>query len=131
MPFKNVFIVLLLLVCCSAFTTSLQQFTASYQGVDIRLDWSVSQEQGIESFELFRKKDGSEDLRKIATIPVSGKLSYSFLDDDLYKNQSSHEVQYRLTLKKTDRTVQHFFTTIQHNPTTVQRSWGSIKAMFK
>lgn len=131
MSIKNTFVVAFLWICCSAFTTAVQQFTASYQGVDVRLDWSVGQEQGIEAFELFRRKNEAEDFRRIATIPAAGRLSYSFLDDDLYKNQGGHQVQYRLTVRRNDGTVQHFFTHIQHNPTTVQRSWGSIKAMFK
>lgn len=125
-----VFIGFLLLVI-SAFQVQLTSFTAIYQGADIRLEWRVSNETEVMHYEIFRKKDSESGYAKLAEVPQSNLGSYAWVDDHLYKDGEGMEnISYRLGAI-TSAGPKYFYTQIQHSPTAVQRSWGSIKSMFR
>jgi len=109
---------------------TIKSFFASYQGVDIRLDWELNDETGINSFDLYRKIDNAAE-KKIYTLNPTGALAYYFIDDNIYKsNDNTQTIVYKL-IARSGQGNNIASTSIQHNPTAVQRSWGSIKSMFK
>ena len=107
-----------------------QIFTANYQGTDVKLEWRLADEQGVESFELARKRPEETVFTRITSVSANGSANYSFVDDQLYKTNQANTISYRLTMKS-GAGVTMYYTSISHNPTAVQRTWGSIKSMFK
>ena len=109
-----------------------QSFTASYQGSDVRLEWRVSDAASSANFEIHRKKAGEDSFVKLADVAGTGTDTYTFTDDNLYKNTDVAQaaLSYKLVAKMPNGTEQTI-TGIDRNPTAVQRSWGSIKVMFR
>lgn len=130
-PSKNIFFTLCIFVLLSSFQLQMQSFTASYQGADIRLEWKVSEETGVTAYEISRKKDSDPNYYRLTEVAASSAVSYTWLDDNLYKDgDASENINYRLTAVSSSG-QKSFYTNIQHSPTAVQRSWGSIKSMFR
>ena len=124
------FLPLLMLVTAS-FQLQMQSFIATYQGADIRLEWKVTDENGVSNFEISRKKDGDGNYNRLTEVPPTSQGTYFWVDDNLYKDGDAMEnISYRLTAQ-TASGPKYFYTNIQHSPTAVQRSWGSIKSMFR
>lgn len=106
-------------------------FTAFYQGADVRLEWRTPEESEVQVYEVYRKKADESVYQKIGTLSANNSNNYSFIDDNLYKgSDAAQSISYRLTVKTTQNNY-NLFASIQHTPTAVQRSWGSIKSMFK
>lgn len=127
-------VVLTLAFCCTALlawaASVVQVFTANYQGTDVKLEWRLTDEQGVESFELARKRPEEAVFTRITSMTANGTSNYTFVDDQLYKTGQTNTVSYRLTMKSAAG-ITTYYTSISHNPTAVQRTWGSIKSMFK
>lgn len=125
-------LVLLSLLVSSFTFKRVTQFYASFQGVDIRLDWQVEGNDEINEFKIYRKKASESTYSYIYALPYQPSTNYYFMvDDQLYKNDGDAEnISYKLEVKHSNGT-NTYYTSIEHNPTAVQRSWGSIKAMFK
>jgi hypothetical protein len=120
-----------IMLVMGSFRLQLQSFQASYQGSDIRLEWKVSEEAGVTSYEISRKKEGDASYGRLAEVNASGQSAYFWVDDNLYKDGDAMEnISYRLTAQ-TSAGPKYFYASIQHSPTAVQRSWGSIKSMFR
>jgi hypothetical protein len=91
----------------------------------------VSDETEVTVYEIHRKKESDAGFSKLGEVPQSAMGSYLWVDDNLYKDGDSMEnISYRLSAV-TPSGPKYFFTNIQHTPTAVQRSWGSIKSMFR
>jgi hypothetical protein len=113
-------------------TGMVQSFTASYQGSDVRLEWHVSDAAANADFEIHRKKAGEDSYVKLGDVNGTGSDVYTFIDDNLYKNTDVAQaaLSYKLVVKMASGSEQTI-TGIERNPTAVQRSWGSIKVMFR
>lgn len=130
-PSIKIFFTLCIFVLLSSFQLQMQSFTASYQGADIRLEWKVSEETGVTVYEISRKKDSDANYYRLTEVAATIAGSYTWLDDNLYKDgDASENINYRLTAVSSSG-QKSFYTNIQHSPTAVQRSWGSIKSMFR
>ncbi|MDX1906368.1 MAG: hypothetical protein SF053_04980 [Bacteroidia bacterium] len=98
-------------------------------GSDILLQWELPAEPGIVEFRIFRKYNDELTLTHVATIPANGTLRYSYLDDGIFKT-TSRVLHYELQVV-TQTQVFTFVRSLSHNPTSIQRTWGSIKSMFR
>ncbi len=122
-----------------AMAAEVSRFVAAFAGTDVRLEWQVEDESNIAAFEVWRKKADESSYTRINIVNTNGSGSYYLLDDGLYKNAATAEkpaqanaLSYRLALKLQNGTTgQSYFVTVSQGPSAVQRSWGSIKAMFK
>lgn len=113
--------------------TTLSLFTASYTGSAVRVEWEVSTETDLTCFNLSRKLPDEADYSIIGSLHPTGQLRYAFADTCLAQGRSgllSGPVAYRLTLCGPG--PDHAYTTLVPGTTSpVQRSWGTIKAMFR
>ena len=109
---------------------TIQFFTASYQGADIKLEWRVDSDNMVDAFEIARKRPDESNYTRLDNVMINGTGTYSFIDDKLYKSAPVATISYRLIMKTPNGTTS-YYTSIAHNPTAVQRTWGSIKSMFK
>ncbi|MEM9936653.1 MAG: hypothetical protein AAF824_23700 [Bacteroidota bacterium] len=106
-------------------------FNLNSDGADVLLEWEVQEEANIERFELYRKFNDEGTFIAITTFTPNGTRQYQFLDDDIFKNLS-RTIFYELHVVikgKTDPVI--VTNSLLHSPTSVQRTWGSIKAMFR
>lgn len=99
-------------------------------GDRILLEWKSSGETGLVQYELERKKESETEYTTIKTLSPQGDGSvYQFMDLGLYKTQGT-TVNYRL--KMVTRTGATYLEgSGNYTTTSVRKTWGSIKAMFK
>lgn len=113
----------------AAQTLTLNYFNASPDGSDVVVAWEVPDEAGIQQFKIYRKIEEEGSFRYLETIRPDGGLSYQYNDYTLYK-ESPRNITYRLQIYRNGM-VYSYITNILHNPTSVQSTWGKIKAMFR
>ena len=124
-------IIWLLAGMAAASAVALQYFQASPEGTDVRLDWEVDNESSLIRFELHRKLEGEGSYAKIATISPGGTRRYTYIDSELFRtNAMAASVFYKLEVISGNGETA-FYASVSHNPNAVQRSWGSIKSMFR
>lgn len=110
-------------------TLTLDYFNASPDGSDVLVSWEVPEISGITNFKIFRKIDNDPNYVFLDHVQPNGTTNYQYLDYTLYKDNAKN-ITYRLQVYKGNM-VFTYYTTILHNPTSVQRTWGSIKNMFR
>jgi hypothetical protein len=126
---------ILLLSFAAAFAdelgVSLNYFRAGFEGTDVKVEWEVANEHTVTGFDVYRKLNSETAFRRINEVQVSGSRRYAFLDADL-RNQPNRTgtLTYKLTVETTTGD-QSFTTAFVNNPSSVERSWGSIKSMFR
>lgn len=113
--------------------TTLSRLAADYSGSTVRVDWEVSTETDLTAFSLSRKLPNETDFTLLGSLAPTGQLRYAYLDTCLARSRSgllAGPVVYRLTLcgPGPDRA---YTTALEGTTGPVQRSWGTIKAMFR
>lgn len=107
---------------------TLDQFIVKSEAANVVVNWQITDESSIAEFKLYRKI-GEGAFKMVGIIPSNGIGNYAYVDDDIFKNDSQI-LTYELQVMKNNR-LHKFYTTLSHNPTAIQRTWGSIKSMFK
>jgi hypothetical protein len=108
-------------------------FQGRSDGNNISLEWKTRTEQNLSSFEVQRKAGQDGVYITIANVEPKGSNSYySYVDRSAYKGSAS---VYFYRLKITDGTSSPASysneITVSHSVSSVKRTWGSIKAMFR
>ena len=110
---------------------SLNYFRAAFEGTDVKVEWELANENTVTGFEVYRKLSNETSFRHINGLSVSGTRRYAFIDTDLRSVPNrTGTITYRLTVESTDGNSS-FTTAFVNNPSSVERSWGSIKSMFR
>ena len=150
LPFRRLYsragLLALLLVFSSivaAYAATLTLFTAAYSGTLVRVEWEVDAETGLTGFELSRKSATETSFSVVNTTATTGQRRYLFLDANVYRTSGptgtstpstptagNGPYTYRLTLRS-PAGDQSFTTVLAGTPSAVQRSWGTIKSMFR
>lgn len=126
----------LLLLATTTWAVTLTAFQATMEGASVRIDWEVLNESGLSSFELYRKGATEASYNRLTVITPTGQRRYQYLDANLYRGPATPAstnggpYSYRL-LVKTASGDQTYTTMLSQTPSAVQRSWGSIKSMFR
>jgi len=127
---------LVLLSASVAFGATITVFQASYDNANILIVWEVANETGVQNYDLYRKANNEPAFAKLTTISPSSQARYQYLDTDVYRGTADGTgtqggpYTYRLTVRTT-ASDQSYTTTLGQTPSAVQRSWGSIKSMFR
>jgi len=108
----------------------LEQFSASSDGDDIKLEWKTGEESGVRSFIIERSQISYDNFTEIATVKPQGSNSfYSYTDKSAYK---ATDLIFKYRLKIVASEVSYSKTiSVSQNISGVKRTWGSIKAMFR
>ena len=131
--------VALLLVLWSAavvYAATLTVFTAAYSGTLVRVDWEVNTETDVTGFELARKGATEASYTVVNTTAATGMRHYQYLDANVYRGTTptpaagNGPYTYRLTVRGPGGD-QSYLTVLAGTPSAVQRSWGTIKSMFR
>ncbi len=123
---------LALLVPAVALSTGpVEFFTATYTGTSIRLDWKLAGRQQAD-FDVYRKRAEEPSFRKLESVPYNGGETYTYQDDNIFRTQGEQQVafSYKLVVRQQGQ-EETYIANVQNSPTAVQRSWGSIKMMFR
>ena len=122
-------------VACAA---TLTVFTAAYSGTVVRVDWEVNTETDVTGFELARKGATETSYTAVTTTAATGMRHYQDLDANVYRTTGGTTAPaagngpytYRLTVRGPGGD-QSYLTVLAGTPSAVQRSWGTIKSMFR
>lgn len=108
---------------------TLNYFHASPDGSDVIVAWEVPSEAGVTDFRVWRKMNDETQYAYLDHVLPTGALNYRFHDYTVFKDDAK-TISYKLQVLQ-NGAVFTYYTDITHNPTSVQRTWGSIKAMFR
>jgi hypothetical protein len=98
----------------------------------IKVFWYSSDESGVARFEIWRSSDGANFTKIAQKSPLGNGQYYEFLDQTAFKLTDSF-YSYRVVVVYANGST---FTTpsvgaATHSVSSVRRTWGSIKAMFR
>lgn len=109
----------------------LSVFQAHSDGNDIIIEWQTTQENNLKEF-VVQRKTANSDFIDLATVKAKGSNSYyTYRDESAYKSTGTLYI-YRLKIVDNDNTVSYSAdVSVSHNVSSVKRTWGSIKALFR
>ena len=130
------FISLILFFCLYSFQSlkaqgvNLTDFGVSaLNGADIKIDWTTENESGVSEYRLYRKTGGNSEQKYVGTVYANGTGKYTYYDRDVFKTEAT-TITYELRVIKNGN-PSFFYASLSYNTTSVQRTWGSIKGMFR
>ena len=110
---------------------SLNFFRAGFEGTDVKIEWDLASENSVTGFEVSRKLPNESTFRRINGLSNNGSKYYKFIDTDLRNTPNRvGTITYKLHVSSSTGDAA-FTTTFANNPSSVERSWGSIKSMFR
>jgi len=122
-----------------ALAATVTLFTASYDGANVRVEWEVSSESDVSGFDLYRKAASETAFTLVSNVVPTGQRRYQYLDANVYRQvaganptnpMATGPFTYRLTVHGTSGD-QSYTAVLAGTPSAVQRSWGTIKSMFR
>ena len=122
---------LLLLSRLAVLAATLPAFTVTLDGSNARVEWEVSTEADVTSFDLSRKGATDPAYSTLSSILPTGQRRYLFTDRNVYGGASGGPFTYRLSVHGAPGPAQSYTATLAQTPSAVQRSWGTIKSMFR
>lgn len=128
------FIIAIVLLAGSAFGGAfLDFFNGRSDGDNIVLEWKTRSETNLLRYEIQRKAGANGDFVGLTAVSPKGSNSqYSYIDRSAYKDAESIYV-YRLKIIESGSGPASYSNeiTVSHSVSSVKRTWGSIKAMFR
>lgn len=95
------------------------------------LEWTTGSEIEVVEFKIQRSFDGVEFHTVKYVEPVGSRHTYRYIDDDLFKERL-HTYYYRIeTVLSGNRSELTRIIEVILSFSTIRRTWGSIKAMFR
>lgn len=125
----SIFMVLMISAIAGGY---IEFFTARSNSGNIKIEWKTRSEANLNNFVIERKTLNTGFIQ-VSTVQAKGDNSYYyFIDENVYKSQGDLVFIYRLKLIDNDNTVSYSNEiTVSHSVSSVKRTWGSIKAMFR
>jgi hypothetical protein len=109
----------------------LESFSAVADNHSVRLEWSTVSESGVTGFRIMRSIDGRNFYRICDVEPAGAGNAYQYIDNDLFKD-NTRTFYYRLEICLTGgRKIYSQIAEATLSFSGVQRTWGSLKAMFR
>lgn len=127
---RNVILFLLIFGGILLAGTDLLKFSARSNGNNIIVSWQTSTETNLKQFVIERKTvNGS--FSEIGVVYPQADKNYEFVDQTAFKATDQLYV-YRLKIVDNDGSVTYSWeVAVPHNVSSVKRTWGSIKALFR
>ncbi len=130
---SSILIVFLLLAGSAVSGAFLDFFNGRSDGDNVVLEWKTRSESNLLRYEIQRKAGQNGDFVSLATVNPKGSNSqYTYIDRSAYKDAESIYV-YRLRIVESSSGPTSYSNeiTVSHSVSSVKRTWGSIKAMFR
>lgn len=104
---------------------------ARSDGEDIIIEWQTTQETNLKEFVVQRRTPSSEYTDLQVIVPKGDNSFYTFRDESAYKTSEALYI-YRLKIVDNDNSITYSAEiSIAHQVSSVKRTWGSIKALFR
>lgn len=106
-------------------------FHARSDGSSIILEWQTTQENNVKEFIIERSASENPFVEVDEVSPKGNDSFYSFTDQSAYKTNDVLYT-YRLKIIDMDNSISYSNEiSVAHNVSSVKRTWGSIKALFR
>jgi len=106
-------------------------FQARSEGEDIILEWQTTQESNLKEFVIQRRTPNGEFTDLSVIVPKGDNSFYSYRDESAYKTSEAFYI-YRLKIVDNDGSISYSSEiSVSHQVSSVKRTWGSIKALFR
>lgn len=96
----------------------------------MRVTWDGPHESSVPAHHVSRKTSSDPAFNRLATVLPGSQPHYQYLDTNGHRGAQGAPFAYRPTVRTTTD-AQTYSSTLSHAPSAVQRSWGSIKSMFR
>lgn len=103
------------------------------QGDEVTIQWQSTNEYGVRGFDVERRSDDVLEFRRIGRVdPKGAGNTYSYVDDGaFYKGNSNKHFTYRVKALGVSAQQYSPTVTITHEISSVRKSWGMIKELFR
>lgn len=107
--------------------------SASSDGTNILVRWLSEDESNVLRYEIERKAGANGQFFMITQFAPRGNNSaYDYLDQSAFRTtEGIYRYQVKVIFGNGDPAIIYGPITVSHNPSSVRRTWGSIKAMFR
>jgi hypothetical protein len=108
--------------------------SANSNGTNVTIRWVSEDESGVARFELERKSALNGQFISLASVAPQGNNSiYEYVDDSAFRMAAEgvYLYQVRVTFSNGAAPTVYGPITVRHDVSSVRRTWGSIKAMFR
>jgi hypothetical protein len=98
---------------------------------NVILDWQCSSETNLKDY-IIQRRTVNGNYSDIATVQLRSDMNYEYTDQTAYKNDDQVYI-YRIEIVDNDGSISYSkeMTVIHSNISSVKRTWGSIKALFR
>jgi hypothetical protein len=105
---------------------------AHSDGNNVTIQWGTTEEVSLSEFVVERQAGSEGGFILIGMVAPKGNNSfYEFVDQTAFKTIAT-VYQYRIKIVSQDGSYTYSKTvTVSHNVSSVKRTWGSLKAMFR
>ena len=109
---------------------NLLSYSVKSQDGNVIISWQTASETNLKNY-VIERKTVNGNFVEIATVEPRADKTYEYIDQTAYKTTDAVYV-YRLKIVDNDGTVSYSDERrIAHNVSSVKRTWGSIKALFR
>ena len=109
---------------------NLLSYSVKSQDGNVIISWQTASETNLKNY-VIERKTVNGNFVEIATVEPRADKTYEYIDQTAYKTTDAVYV-YRLKIVDNDGTVSYSDErAIAHNVSSVKRTWGSIKALFR
>lgn len=137
---KIIFISLFLVVVTTmiANTLDFSRLNARPEGDNVVIEWILGEENSVKSYEIYRANNGY--YTKIAEKEAKGSnTSYKHIDVEAFiknikeaKVQEKIDLKYKIKVRYNNGTISESNDIeVSHNVSSVKRTWGMIKELFR
>lgn len=125
-------VVAIVLLTSTLFAGALIEFLhASSDGENVILTWQTTQETSVKEFIVMRGTTRENMIEIESLSPIGSNSLYTYVDENAYKTTNSFYV-YKLKIVDNDNSVSYSgYVSVTHQVSSVKRTWGSIKALFR
>ncbi|MBI2428514.1 MAG: hypothetical protein HYV29_06935 [Ignavibacteriales bacterium] len=105
---------------------------ARSDGTNVIVQWGSADESNVKGFEVERRSGAAAEFLSIAVVQKKGSNSfYEYIDKSAFKTTGTI-YQYRIKIVLNNGNAEYSsIITVTHNVSSVKRTWGSLKAMFR
>ncbi len=131
MKIKSIIILFLIVASVSLYAgADILKLTARSQNGNVVVFWQSSTETNLKHYVVERKTVNGSFVEVGTVLPKTDK-NYEFTDQTAFKGAETLYV-YRLKIVDNDGSVSYSWeVAVPHNVSSVKRTWGSIKALFR
>ncbi len=130
---KKKLIISLIVITFSAIYAGalLTNFSVKSQNGNVVIAWQTSSETDVKDFVIQRSNKINGVWIDVATIEPEADHNYEYIDQSAYKT-SDAIYYYRLGIVDYNGSISYTNKeTVAHSVSSVKRTWGSIKALFR